>query len=185
MRSFLKEFFCQDHGNSTVNTHVVILNPSEPSEELKLLLDDPFYANRVQYVKGSPMDSKSLRKVRIQEAKACFVFSSKYATEDAVHDDACTVMRALALKKQVRDLPLHVQVLLPEHKPHFDFLADSMICIEELKMGLLAQSCRCPGFATMINLITTSLTERNAKRLLKYIDEAAGGFNIVLCIIFQ
>lgn len=40
LTTFLKEFFCSDHGPVTVNTHVVILNPEEPSEELKLILED-------------------------------------------------------------------------------------------------------------------------------------------------
>jgi hypothetical protein len=100
LQSFLREFFCSDHGSSTVNTHVVIFNMNEPTEELKLILNDPRYVRRVQYVRGSAMDIRTLEKVRIQEATACFIFSSKYATENATDDDAKTVMRALVSKYQ-------------------------------------------------------------------------------------
>lgn len=95
LQSFLKEFFCPDHGSTTVNTHVVILNLAEPSESMKEILFDPAYVNRVQYVRGSAMQVRSLEKVRIHEAAACFIFSSKYATENASEDDSKTVMRAL------------------------------------------------------------------------------------------
>ncbi|KAI3650905.1 hypothetical protein MP228_004386 [Amoeboaphelidium protococcarum] len=167
LSTFLKEFFCADHGPLSVNTHVVILSPNEPSEELKLILENPMYINRTQYVKGSVMNLRSLEKVRIKEVKACFIFSSKYATSNASEDDAKTAMRALALRKSVKDIKLHVQVLMPENKSHFDYLADSMVCTDELKLGMLAQNCRCPGLTTLMHLLTTSLTDKSAYRLLK------------------
>eukprot|EP00158_Paraphelidium_tribonemae_P009403 Partr_v1_DN28856_c0_g1_i3_m33832 putative Potassium large conductance calcium-activated channel, subfamily M, alpha member 1 len=170
LETFLKEFFCPDHGQVTVNTHVVVLNPREPTDDLKAILSDPMYINRVQYVVGNVMNPRSLEKVRINEAKACFVFSSKYASDNASEEDAATVMRALALKKQVVNVPLHVQVLMPEHKVHFDRLADTIVCVEELKLGLLAQNCRCPGFSTLMHMLTTSVTEETAKTLLKNVS---------------
>ncbi|KAI3657470.1 hypothetical protein MP638_002733 [Amoeboaphelidium occidentale] len=165
LQTFLKEFFCTDHGTSAVNTHIIILQPNEPSEELQNLLLDPMYVNRVQYIIGTVMNDRSLEKIRIHEAAACFVLSSKYVTEEAREEDAATVMRALALKK-ARNVPLHVQVLLPENKCHFEHLADTMMCVDELKLGMLAQSCRCPGFATLVNILTTTTTEATAKKLL-------------------
>lgn len=99
LKTFLKEFFCPDHGSSTVNTHVVILNPKEPDEDLKEILEDPLYLNRVWYVKGSTLDPRSLEKVRICDASAGFIFSTKHATNDASIDDSETVMRALVCLK--------------------------------------------------------------------------------------
>lgn len=64
-------------------------------------------------------------------------------------------MRALALKKYKPNLQLHVQVILPENKCHFDYLADTMVCVEELKLGLLSQNCRCPGIATLMYILST------------------------------
>lgn len=93
--SFLEEFFCSDHGTMTVNTHVVILNASEPSEELSLILTHPKYAARVQYVKGTPVHKRGLEKVRIQDAKACFLLSSKRETSQVSILDAETVMQCM------------------------------------------------------------------------------------------
>ena len=55
-----------------------------------------------------------------------------------------------------------MQLLRTEGKTHY-FLSvrslnqDQVICIEELKMSMLAKSCLCPGLITVIcNLITSS-----------------------------
>lgn len=88
-------------------------------------------------------------------------------------EDARVVMRALAIRKwcgtdqnNQNQVKIHVQVLLPENKVHFDYLADSMVCVNELKLGILAQNCRCPGFSTLIHNLTTSITYDHAKRIL-------------------
>jgi hypothetical protein len=62
LQGFLREFFSSDHGTRTLLTHVVLVAPDEPSEELKTLLTDPVYSNRVQYVKGSAMSFRTLKK---------------------------------------------------------------------------------------------------------------------------
>lgn len=62
-------------------------------------------------------------------------------------------------------MQLHVQVLLPENKCHFDYLAESMVCVEELKLGVLSQNCRCPGFTTLMYHLTTSLTDKKKKEI--------------------
>ncbi|KAJ1867175.1 hypothetical protein LPJ78_001266 [Coemansia sp. RSA 989] len=52
VRQFLREFFNADHGPNIFKTTIVILHTDEPSMEMKALLRDPTYANRVFYVKG-------------------------------------------------------------------------------------------------------------------------------------
>ncbi|KAJ2816677.1 hypothetical protein GGI24_005652, partial [Coemansia furcata] len=52
IRQFLHEFFNADHGPNIFRTTIVILHNDEPSMEMKALLRDPVYANRVFYVKG-------------------------------------------------------------------------------------------------------------------------------------
>ncbi|KAJ2059619.1 hypothetical protein GGI08_003201, partial [Coemansia sp. S2] len=52
IRQFLHEFFNADHGPNIFRTTIVILHNDEPSMEMKALLRDPMYANRVFYVKG-------------------------------------------------------------------------------------------------------------------------------------
>ncbi|CAG8500744.1 6045_t:CDS:10 [Cetraspora pellucida] len=156
---FLREFFCQDHGMSTMNTFALILNPDEPDDDTALLLEDPAFVNRVQYIKGSSAFRRSLEKVKADTASAAFLLSPKRSS-NRDKDDAAQIMRALALKKYNRKLPLYVQVLLPENVPHFGVLAKNILCIDEISMGLMAQSLVTPGFASLIVLLTISITEQ-------------------------
>jgi hypothetical protein len=45
-------------------------------------------------------------------------------------------------------------------------VARSVICVEEYNMGLLAQSALIPGFASLLLLLTTSLTENSCNEML-------------------
>jgi hypothetical protein len=82
LREFLREFFCLDHGASTMKTQVVLLAYDEPDEELVMMLDDPAYHKRVKYVKGSAIDFGDLRRVKADEAEACFVMGDKFSLQD-------------------------------------------------------------------------------------------------------
>ncbi|CAG8497702.1 18969_t:CDS:10 [Racocetra persica] len=161
---FLREFFCQDHGMTTMNTFALILNPDEPDDDTALLLEDPAFINRVQYIKGSPAFRRSLEKVKADTASAAFLLSPKFSS-NRDKDDAAQIIRSLALKKYNRELPLYVQVLLPENVPHFDLLAKDILCIDEISMGLMAQSLVTPGFASLIVLLTISITDQIAHEL--------------------
>ncbi|KND03740.1 uncharacterized protein SPPG_01198 [Spizellomyces punctatus DAOM BR117] len=181
LRDFLWEFFCEDHGAATMTTQVVLLNPYEPSEELEALLADPLYLSRVRYVKGSPMSFRSLEKAQASTAKACFVLASRLSDKPAVEDDAETVMTALAIKKFHKKANIFAQVILPGNKTHFQILADHILCIDEFKLGMLAQSCLAPGFSTLLYLLTTSIPDavkkalKSKKRLAAWVDEFADG----------
>lgn len=101
MSDFFREFFCEDHGPSTITTTIVILNPYEPSEELLALLSDPLYTNRIKYVKGSVMSFRSLDKVKAKEAKAVFIFAG-WTGERGDIGDAEGVMRALVITHNIQ-----------------------------------------------------------------------------------
>ncbi|CAJ0910429.1 17741_t:CDS:10, partial [Entrophospora sp. SA101] len=163
---FLREFFCQDHGLATMSTEVVVLNHEEPEENIALLLEDPAFTTRVQYVKGSATLRRSLEKVRIDIASAVFLLSKKFSKNDD-EDDAAQILRALAIKKYNNKIPLYAQIHSPVNVPHFDFLAKDIICIDEIAMGLMAQSLIIPGFSSLIVLLTTSITKKIANKLTR------------------
>jgi len=54
---------------------VVILDNSEPSDELKDVLSNPLVAGRAVFIKGSVMHEKDLRRAGASSALACFIFS--------------------------------------------------------------------------------------------------------------
>ncbi|KAJ3368972.1 hypothetical protein GGF31_005933 [Allomyces arbusculus] len=169
---FLREFFCPDHGPSTVTTRVVMLNPNEPSEELVAVLHDPAYTSRVTYVLGTPTSFRSLDRAAARSAKAVFVLTAKDSSA-AMAEDAETVMRALAIKKYHPALRVFVESMLPENQAQFHYLADQILCIEELTMGILAQAVRVPGFPTLIALLSSSMTDES-RRVLVQLAEKQG-----------
>ncbi|PIA15421.1 hypothetical protein COEREDRAFT_81974 [Coemansia reversa NRRL 1564] len=160
---FLREFFCEDHGVRTVNTVVVVMSENNPGKEVAELLHDPSYVNRVKFVLGSPTSFTQLERVQAAHAQAIFLLSSKAAGDHASAEDAAKVMVALAVRKFLRSagvrrrVPIYAQVLLPESTMHMDFLADHVICVEELRLGLLAKSVMVPGFASLLQLLTSSI----------------------------
>ncbi|KAI8801924.1 calcium-activated BK potassium channel alpha subunit-domain-containing protein [Cladochytrium replicatum] len=189
LKTFLREFYCEDHGPKTLNVKVVILNPVEPDQLLiSTVLKDPLYVRRVQYIRGSSISFHDLHKAHADKARACFVLSSVYGSRVGVGEvvatawtamdpsvaDAQTLMRAMAMKKFNPHLPLHIQVLLPSNKIHFRGIADQIICIDEFKMGILAQNCVAPGFATLINDLTTSIPENSVATFEKNMRQLEG-----------
>ncbi|KAJ1956072.1 hypothetical protein GGI12_005403, partial [Dipsacomyces acuminosporus] len=171
---FLREFFCEDHGIHTVNTVVVVMSEKNPGKEVTELLNDPSYVNRVKFVLGSPTSFSQLSDVQADKAQAIFLLSSKAAGADAAKEDAAKVMIALAVRKYLRahgdakrPVPIYAQVLLPETTLHLEYLTDNVICVEELRLGLLAQSVMVPGFASLLQLLTTSIPENTTDQLVR------------------
>ncbi|KAJ2837349.1 hypothetical protein J3B01_002188 [Coemansia erecta] len=102
VRQFLHEFFNADHGPNIFKTTIVLLHKDEPSMEMKALLRDPGYANRVFYVKG--------------------------------------------------------QTILPNSIAHLAYLQTSrIVCIDEMRLGIMAQNCATPGFAALAFMLSTSV----------------------------
>ncbi|KAJ2886948.1 hypothetical protein H4R27_000271 [Coemansia aciculifera] len=145
IRQFLHEFFNADHGPNIFRTTIVILHNDEPSMEMKALLRDPMYANRVFYVKG-------------------------HGT--GIEDDANTVLIALALnafaasanavsgKPTSPRFQVFAQTLLPGSISHLNYLQTArVICVDEMRMGIMAQNCATPGFATLAFMLSTSVAD--------------------------
>ncbi|KAJ2412607.1 hypothetical protein GGI10_003585 [Coemansia sp. RSA 2530] len=171
---FLREFFCEDHGVRTVNTVVVVMSEKSPGKEVSELLGDPAYVNRVKFVLGSPTSFKQLGDVEAEAALAIFLLSSKAAGDNAAKEDAAKVMIALAVRKYLkghgdakRPVPIYAQVLLPETTLHLEYLADHVICVEELRLGLLARSVMVPGFASLLQLLTASIPNNTTDPLIR------------------
>ncbi|KAJ2785808.1 hypothetical protein H4R18_000354, partial [Coemansia javaensis] len=167
---FLREFFCEDHGIRTVNTVVVVMSEKSPGKEVSELLHDPSYVNRVKFVLGSPTSFAQLDRVQAERAQAVFLLSSK-AAADAAKEDAAKIMVALAVRRflraRKRAVPVYAQVLLPETVMHMEFLADHVICIEELRLGLLAKNLLVPGFASLIAILTSSIPDSITSPLVR------------------
>lgn len=165
IRQFLHEFFNADHGPNIFKTTIVILHPQEPAMEMKALLRDPVYANRVHYVKGRATNFKSLKRARIDLATCVYILTRKHSHGNGIEEDADTVLIALALNAflasvKAQKFQVYAQTLLPNSISHLTYLQTSrVICVDEMRMGVMAQNCATPGFATLAFMLSTSVAD--------------------------
>lgn len=164
LSGFLQELLHPDHGRAHFN--VVILAEQAPSAELDAVLRNPNISLFVKYVEGSPLSFEDLDRASVHTALSCFVLANKIsANVDAM--DAVTTLKALSIKRYSSyyrsNILLCLQLLNPANEHHVSpetssmVTRDPVICVNEIKLNMLAKSCQCPGFMTMIsNLIMSA-----------------------------
>ncbi|OMH84936.1 Calcium-activated potassium channel slowpoke [Zancudomyces culisetae] len=171
MFEFLREFFCEDHGPKIINTVVVLMSETPPEKNVAKLLKDPAYVENVKFVLGSPTSMKDLSDVKAHRARSIFVLSNKglQAGGEAA-DDNQKVMITLAIRRYLlslnRKVPIYAQALLPETTFHLEYLTKDVICIPELRLGLLAKGNAIPGFSSMLQTMITSIPESAQSQLI-------------------
>ncbi|KAJ2830828.1 hypothetical protein IWW50_000049 [Coemansia erecta] len=168
VRQFLHEFFNADHGPNIFKATIVILHTDEPSMEMKALLRDPVYANRVFYVKGL----RALKRARVDLATCVYILTRKTSHGSGIEEDAETVLIALALNafsapfvtrsaectSVTPRLQVFAQTILPNSIAHLTYLQTSrIVCIDEMRLGIMAQNCATPGFAALAFMLSTSV----------------------------
>ncbi|KAI8326100.1 hypothetical protein GQ54DRAFT_336931 [Martensiomyces pterosporus] len=176
IRQFLHEFFNADHGPNIFKATIVILHGDEPSMEMKALLRDPAYTNRVFYVKGRATSFRALKKARIDLASCVYILTRKHCHGTGVEEDAETVLTALALSAfstsvvsrgtddaympTVPKFQVYAQTVLPGSIAHMTYLQTTrVVCVDEMRMGIMAQNCATPGFATLAFMLSTSVAD--------------------------
>ncbi|KAJ1680376.1 hypothetical protein EV182_000097 [Spiromyces aspiralis] len=189
VRTFLAEFFNPDHGTSVWESTVVILHHQEPTAELKELLHNPAYENRVSFVRGSPANFGDLERAHAGSAVSIFFLARKLNYSQVREDDAEGVTVALALNafnmyhhagatarqhpqqeppRRPENYLVYIQALLPESVEHIEYLqATKAMCIDEYRMGLIAKSLAVPGFAALIYMLSTTVTDKAAKAMYR------------------
>lgn len=163
IHTFFKELLHEDHG--PIETRAVVLSPERPSPVMMGLLEHPKYSDNITYLQGSPMVERDLVRARADTADGVLILTDKSATSREERD-AETILTALAIKRFLynrigRDVYTYMQLLRPESKEHFlktmpRHMSATIVCVEQLKMNLLATSCFCPAMTTLIyNLIAS------------------------------
>ena len=157
-QEFLKDFLHPDRGDT--HTHILFLHPARPDRDLKDVLRS--YYTRVQYIVGSVLNGNDLEKSKIFRSSAVFILADKF-TNIPLEEDNANLLRLVSIKNTTTDIPVIIQLLLSTSKKQVKNIEgwspgrDIAVCLNELKLGLLSQSCMCPGFSTLIaNLFYTS-----------------------------
>ncbi|KAJ2223265.1 hypothetical protein EV180_004040, partial [Coemansia sp. RSA 518] len=158
VRQFLHEFFNADHGPNIFKTTIVVLHTDEPSMEMKALLRDP----------GRATSLKALKRARVDLATCVYILTRKTSHGSGIDQDAETVLIALALNAfsapfvtratATPMLQVFAQTILPNSIAHLAYLQTSrIVCIDEMRLGIMAQNCATPGFAALAFMLSTSV----------------------------
>ncbi|KAL3673745.1 hypothetical protein V7S43_001441 [Phytophthora oleae] len=154
-------------GSLIRETHIVVLmqfdkageNASYQRQVMEYVEQNPRYHKRVFLVYGSPLRETDLKNAQLDRAMAVFFLPNKYS-DDGNKEDAATVLRVLSVSQQKQ-----------EHTQLFAMLANSdnrtlleatglskenLVCADEIRLGLMGLSCRCPGLSTVVSNLITS-----------------------------
>ena len=98
------------------------------------------------------------RKIKVKDADACLILANKDSTSPDSEDEA-NIMRVISIKNFHPTVKIIIQLLQYRNKmyllniPSWDWKrGDDAVCIAELKLGLLAQSCVAPVFKISFGL---------------------------------
>ncbi|OQR86034.1 Voltage-gated Ion Channel (VIC) Superfamily [Achlya hypogyna] len=151
---FLRQFLHPN--NMNWKDKVVILCPSLPSHNLKRILLNGAYEQRVVYLQGSAMLDSDLKRASAATARLCFVMINKLSTDGDQSDTASNLL-TISLRHYTRRVPLFVQVLKTDNIRHVHLSgANNIVCIDQVKLGILAKSCLIPGLcAFLCNILFT------------------------------
>ena len=155
---FLKDFLHPDRGDT--QTHVLFLHPERPDPDLKNIIRA--YYTRAQYIVGSVLNGRDLQRAKIHTSRAVFIVCDKFSNTPLEEDNA-NLLRLVSVKNTTIEIPVIIQLLLSKSKKQVHNIEgwklghDIALCLNELKLGLLAQSCICPGISTLVaNLFYSS-----------------------------
>ncbi|KAJ3166328.1 hypothetical protein HDU88_003552 [Geranomyces variabilis] len=163
--------FCREYFVADPEGHVVILNDEEPTLDVRKLLRHPFYRNRVIYLRGTALNTGDLRRCQAQVATALFLLNLDAGVTPAGMDesgegeqlrvtrgvDAQILMQALVAKNAFPGLPIFGEVQDIRSQDLSQACGcDRVLCIDEIKMAILARNCLVPGLLTLVfNLVHT------------------------------
>ena len=177
LKNFLEEYFHPDHGDHP--RHCVLMMAARPDPATEIILMKPNFVTTLFYIEGNSLDHTDLGRCLVERADAVIILSDKFSF-DAEHEDTHTILEAMIIKDYIQkkeitrnedfDTFVCMQLLRPESIIHYELSLskeeikkDQIICIEQVKLSLLAKSCLCPGLVVLItNLIKSSAEPPNS-----------------------
>jgi potassium large conductance calcium-activated channel subfamily M alpha protein 1 len=154
---FLKQFLLHQRLENQ-KTHVLLMHTEPPDQKLRTVLRSHY--SSVQYLLGSPLNAEDLERAKLSECLEVFILARKQCVSPEREDEE-NLLRLLSIKTAARRVPVTIQVLLSSSKAKVKDIPytekDTVVCFAELKLGLLARNCVCPGLSTVVcNLFHTT-----------------------------
>jgi len=166
---FFQELFHEDHEN--VDLSAVLLLPLPPTTEIILLLNNSKFFTSITYLEGSPLIDMNLHRAKAESAVAVFIMTNKFSTRPD-DEDAKTILLSLSIRRyisqylNVNHKLLCMQLICPQNRKHLNTASDQsytelVVCVNEIKMGVLAKGLLCPGANTLIMNLLSTFSESN------------------------
>uniref|UniRef100_A0A8C7CNF9 BK channel n=1 Tax=Oncorhynchus kisutch TaxID=8019 RepID=A0A8C7CNF9_ONCKI len=160
--AFMKDFLHEDRGE--VDVKVLFLGNFRPNQELEAFFLRWFL--KVTFYQGSVMQRRDMERVKVLEPTgACLIICDRF-TSDQHKEDAANLMRVISIKQYCPNTRIIVQMLKHNSKaflqnvPNWDWSrGDAVICLAELKLGFMSQSCLVPGLSTLLTNLFTMQSE--------------------------
>uniref|UniRef100_A0A674HX64 Potassium calcium-activated channel subfamily U member 1 n=1 Tax=Terrapene triunguis TaxID=2587831 RepID=A0A674HX64_9SAUR len=147
--AFLRNFLAQDTGD--ICTEIVFLGETLPSLELETVFK--YYSAYTTFFHGSALNYEDLKRVAMGSADACLILADTCSSDPYV-EDTSNIMRNIMYLPVLTLTCFHYLILRQVYLaiiPNWDWRrGDSIICLAELKLGFIAQSCLVPGLSTLL-----------------------------------
>ena len=174
MFELFAELFHEDHRDELSMT-CVVLQPRPPTKDMFGLLNHPLYGLSLQYLEGSPLNTKDLVRAKAWDALAVFIMCNKFSTA-ADEEDARVILQHTHIQRFVSSYnysyrpQFFLQLIRPENRQHLSSSSSTtrnfgqeykevIVGISELKMGIMAKSVLNPGISALICNLISSFSE--------------------------
>lgn len=169
LNDFFGELFHPDH--NMVDLNCIILSPSPPSGDVYNFLQKPAFSLQVIYLQGTALKENDLIRAHTHTAIAVFYLTNKFSAFPD-EEDAKSILQYMSVKRYMESyhsnhfLQLNsLQLIRKENRKHLsklalDDLAENeaqlVICLNEIKMGIISKAVTFAGANTLImNLISS------------------------------
>ncbi|NWI12282.1 KCNU1 protein, partial [Crypturellus soui] len=168
--TFLQDFLLQVKGN--ICTEILFLGESLPSLELEAVFK--CYSAYTTFFYGSALNLEDLKRVGMASASACLILADINSLQPYT-EDTSNIMRVLSIKNNYPNTRVILQIIQSHNKVYLQNIpswgwktGDDIICLAELKLGFIAQSCLVPGLTDLLTNLFIGKERTETKR--KYVE---------------
>lgn len=155
------------------------------------MLNDPWFSQLVVYLEGSALTEIDLRRSRADIAMAFFIVTNKFSANPD-EEDAKALLHHLSIVRYCnssvtrRQQTFCLQLIRPENQRHLPPVAKNskkdiiVVCLNEVKMNLLAKSVLCTGTNTLLMNLVSSFTEGDDEEDEEEVEEGIKSLSGIL-----
>lgn len=148
---FLREFFHEDR--LLRSGLICIVSDHELDSQTQQLMKTPQFGTRISHIFGNLKNKDDMKRANVEHAEACFLLAPK----TGANGDADSILTAMNLMTANEHLKIYLQLINKQHKSTARARGvRHVLCIQDLRLALLAQNCIYPGVFTLVSNLCRS-----------------------------